>query len=272
MFQMSLHVGPMWLIRAAAAPTLCTCLFITCSLSISASLTPLKSSSSSNPSLPMQVTSMTSFHSSAFPDSLAIAKGDALTIGTIDRIQKLHVRTVPLQEQPRRIAHQEATKTFAVITTQSTMTGVRDQGTDSLRLLNEQTFETLDRFAMEPKEMACSLLSTTLGVDASRVFYVVGTAMIKPDDRESDKGRLLVFEVEREKLRLVYSHPTKGAVYSLVPLTAAAETHLVAGVNSRVQVYRCVVFVCERVRGLLCLCLLKAGVPYNWGETVILLT
>lgn len=101
---------------------------------------------------------MTSFHTAAFPDSLAIGKGDALTIGTIDRIQvwwlvavgrvhgcsicfvlapfilieknvttwnlqKLHVRTVPLGEQPRRIAHNESAKTFAVITTKATMTG-----------------------------------------------------------------------------------------------------------------------------------------------------
>jgi DNA damage-binding protein 1 len=33
-----------------------------------------------------------------------------MTIGTIDEIQKLHIRTVPLHEQPRRVAHQEATK------------------------------------------------------------------------------------------------------------------------------------------------------------------
>lgn len=34
--------------------------------------------------------------------------------GTIDEIQKLHIRTVPLGEQPRRIAHQEAARAFAV--------------------------------------------------------------------------------------------------------------------------------------------------------------
>lgn len=34
--------------------------------------------------------------------------------GTIDEIQKLHIRTVPLGEQPRRLAHQEASRTLAV--------------------------------------------------------------------------------------------------------------------------------------------------------------
>lgn len=38
-----------------------------------------------------------------------------LTIGTIDEIQKLHIRTVPLGEQPRRIAYQEASQSFGVI-------------------------------------------------------------------------------------------------------------------------------------------------------------
>lgn len=33
-----------------------------------------------------------------------------MTIGTIDEIQKLHIRTVPLGETPRRIAYQEATQ------------------------------------------------------------------------------------------------------------------------------------------------------------------
>jgi hypothetical protein len=56
------------------------------------------------------------FNSAAFPDALAIAKEGVLTIGSIDEIQKLHIRTVPLGEQPRRLAHQEATRTFAVAT------------------------------------------------------------------------------------------------------------------------------------------------------------
>ena len=34
--------------------------------------------------------------------------------GSIDEIQKLHIRTVPLGEHPRRIAHQEASRAFAV--------------------------------------------------------------------------------------------------------------------------------------------------------------
>lgn len=49
---------------------------------------------------------MCAFNSQSFPDSLAIATEESLTIGTIDDIQKLHIRTVPLGEMPRRISHQ----------------------------------------------------------------------------------------------------------------------------------------------------------------------
>lgn len=63
---------------------------------------------------------MTSFNSSSFPDSLALAKEGAMTIGSIDEIQNLHIRTVPLGEQPRRLAHQEASRSFIVLTSPNT--------------------------------------------------------------------------------------------------------------------------------------------------------
>jgi len=42
--------------------------------------------------------------------SLALATDSTVTIGTIDEIQKLHIRTVPLGETPRRIAYQESSQ------------------------------------------------------------------------------------------------------------------------------------------------------------------
>ncbi|GJN15385.1 hypothetical protein PR202_gb02295 [Eleusine coracana subsp. coracana] len=44
---------------------------------------------------------------------LAIAKEGELSIGTIDDIQKLHIRTIPLNEQARRICHQAQSRTLA---------------------------------------------------------------------------------------------------------------------------------------------------------------
>ena len=40
-------------------------------------------------------------------------------IGSIDEIQKLHIRTVPLGETPLRISYQESSQTFGVISTRT---------------------------------------------------------------------------------------------------------------------------------------------------------
>ena len=63
-----------------------------------------------------EVSYMTPLHSETYENSLAIADKNSLTIGSIDEIQqKLHIRKVPLHESPRRIAHQEVTQTFGVL-------------------------------------------------------------------------------------------------------------------------------------------------------------
>lgn len=44
-----------------------------------------------------------------------MATDTAIIIGTIDEMQKLHIRTIPLGEAPRRIAHQETSKVRYII-------------------------------------------------------------------------------------------------------------------------------------------------------------
>ena len=63
--------------------------------------------------------------------SLAITDDSCLTIGTIDEIQMLHIRTVPLLESPRRIAYQEATESFGVLTSRIDIQGTN--GPEPLR-------------------------------------------------------------------------------------------------------------------------------------------
>lgn len=63
-----------------------------------------------------EVNHMCSLNAYAYQDSLALATKNSVILGTIDEIQKLHIRTVPLGEAPRRIAYQESSQTFGVIT------------------------------------------------------------------------------------------------------------------------------------------------------------
>ena len=39
------------------------------------------------------------------------------------QVQKLHIRTVPLGEQPTRIAHQEASRSFLIVTNPTSFSG-----------------------------------------------------------------------------------------------------------------------------------------------------
>lgn len=64
-----------------------------------------------------QVDYMCQLNSKAYPNSLALLTGGGvLRIGSMDSIQKLHIRSVPINESVRRIAYQSETKTFAVTT------------------------------------------------------------------------------------------------------------------------------------------------------------
>lgn len=207
--------------------------------------------------------------SEAYPDSLAMSTGKSLLFGTIDEIQKLHIRTVPLYESPVRITHQEATQTFGVLTqridivdsngvhparpsasTQAHHTSTaasmscatRPPGlqmtehlgmeieTSSLLIIDQHTFEVLHSHQFQKSEEALSIISTRLG-DGSRTYYVVGTGFVCPDEPEPKAGRLIVFSWQDNKLQQVAEINIKGAPYSLCEFG----NKFLAGVSATVQ-------------------------------------
>ncbi|GAB2241606.1 hypothetical protein Droror1_Dr00018381 [Drosera rotundifolia] len=181
-----------------------------------------------------EVSHMCPFNSAAFPDSLAIAKEGELTIGTIDDIQKLHIRTIPLGgEQARRICHQEQTRSFAVCSLKFSQSSPEESEMHFIRLLDDQTFEFVSTYALDTYECGCSILSCFFSDDAN-VYYCVGTAYVLPEENEPTKGRILVFAVEDGKLQLIAEKETKGAVYSLNSFNGK----LLAAINQKIQLYK----------------------------------
>lgn len=182
-----------------------------------------------------EVNHMCPFNSASFPDSLAIGKEGELTIGTIDEIQKLHIRSVPLGEQPRRIAHQESSRTLAVCTIkyQHFETTQEDVETTFIRLIDDQTFEIVASFQLDAYELGCSILSSSF-MDDPVSYYVIGTAYALPEESEPSKGRILVFAVEDQKLQLVHEKEVKGAVYNINSFGGK----LLVCVNNKVQLYK----------------------------------
>ncbi len=204
------------------------------------------------------------FNCAAFPDALALASGEHLMIGAVDDIQKLHIRMVPLGEQPRRIAHQPETKTLAVLTMKENDVHEREEEF-FVRLFDDQTFETLAKYPLEPNENDASIISCCFDGD-DETYFVVGTAFADPHtEPESSRGRILVFKVSdtasngggngvvnandhdddappnrpsassvlQRSLTLVCEKETRGAVYNL----NAFRGKLLAGINSLVKLF-----------------------------------
>ncbi|XP_012942382.1 DNA damage-binding protein 1 isoform X2 [Aplysia californica] len=221
-----------------------------------------------------EVNHMCPLNSDGYPDSLALSNDTTLMIGTIDEIQKLHIRTIPLRESPRRIAYQEPTQTFGVIscrvdsgernlpgfeplpppaslTALNTSTATskllpsggggsaggeqavsEEQEIYSLLILRQSTFEVLHAHTLLPGECTTSLISATLGEDPTP-YYIVGTAIVSPEEAEPKSGRIIVFHYNEGKLTMVAEKEIKGAAYSMVPFNGK----LLASVNSTVRLF-----------------------------------
>lgn len=170
-----------------------------------------------------EVNHMCSLNAQAYPDSLALATKNSVILGTIDEIQKLHIRTVPLGESPRRIAYQESSQTFGVITsrtdiqdgsgltpsrpsastqtqnitTSSNMTllkpgaGLSNVNNEfgheveiyNLLVIDQNTFEVLHAHHFMQTEYVLSIISAKLGDDPN-TYFIVGTALVNPDETD----------------------------------------------------------------------------------------
>ena len=95
---------------------------------------------------------------------------------------------MPLYEQPRRIAHIAESKAIMVTTTNSFM-GYDSKDGDRIRLIDDQTFETIDTFQMMPDEMACCATSILLG-EEDKEFFAVGTAFSSRTEAEPSNVRV----------------------------------------------------------------------------------
>ncbi|CAA7023319.1 unnamed protein product [Microthlaspi erraticum] len=157
-----------------------------------------------------EVSHMCPFRSADFPNSFAFASDDEVTIGTIDDIQKVQVRTISLEQQPLCICHQKQTGTLGICS-------VEKHGKSEshfVRLVADKTFDILSTHPLEASEQGCSILSCSFTGDEN-FYYCVGTKYGDPDEAFPTKGRILVYLVKDMKLNLIYEKKTEGAVHSL---------------------------------------------------------
>ncbi|ALC47529.1 pic [Drosophila busckii] len=219
-----------------------------------------------------EVNHMCSLNAQAYPDSLALATKNSVILGTIDEIQKLHIRTVPLGEGPRRIAYQEASQTFAVSTLRidvhgrggakplrnsastqaqnitcstnilpkpgggnSTTTNAevgQEIDVHNLLVIDQNTFEVLHAHQFVPPETISALMSAKLGDDGN-TYYVVATSLVFPDEPEPKVGRIIIFHYNDNKLVQVAETKVDGTCYALVEFNGK----VLAGIGSFVRLY-----------------------------------
>lgn len=194
-----------------------------------------------------EVNSVCAFDTEAFPDCLFIAGEGGLYLGAVDEIQKLHITSIPLGEQPRRIAHLESSRVFAVLTDAFVLDECGDEILENyIRIVDDTRYDTIDRYKLKPQESGSSTLVTSLkgeGLAGREEFLVVGTAVEKPEQEDPNEGRLLIFRIKDGRPVLVAERDMYGAVYSL----CAFHGMILASVGPQVRVLS----VSERKDGVL---------------------
>lgn len=76
-------------------------------------------------------------------EALALVTEGALKVGTVEAIEKLHIKKIPLGESARRIAHQEESRTFGVLTVKNVYnenTGEEEEQS-FLKILDDRSFD-----------------------------------------------------------------------------------------------------------------------------------
>ncbi|ESN93168.1 hypothetical protein HELRODRAFT_187538 [Helobdella robusta] len=215
-----------------------------------------------------EVTHMCPLNSHGYPDCLALTSENALTIGLIDDIQKLHIRTIRLYETPRRIVHQEATETFGLATSrvdvhnengayapkypcisynaqahqqaslykQHLMSHVDSEPEDlevhSFLIIDQHTFELLACHQLSASEHITATTSAKFGDDPT-TYYVIASCIVNPEEKEPKQGKLMMMQYYEGKLILVSEKEVKGAVYSICEFNGK----LLAAVNSSIRLF-----------------------------------
>ena len=147
-----------------------------------------------------EVSHTCSFNTVAFPLHLAVASQDSLRFGTIDDIQKLHIRSHNLKEMPNRICS-HASSGSIVISSLDFGEG-SDEETCWIRLHDDQTLSQVASYSLKPGEWGQALCSGRLD-DSQTEYVVVGTSFVETEN-EPSTGRLLVFSIEEGRFVMLH--------------------------------------------------------------------
>lgn len=165
------------------------------------------------------VTRVCGFDTEGFPECLAIATTDGLHLGAVDEIQKLHITSVPLGEQPRRIEHLESKRVFAILSERTVLEAGGDEALEHyVRVIDDSRYDTLDRYKLKADEGGSATLVCYFNgenIDKDEEFLVIGTATELADQEDPKEGRILIMRIVDGHVVLSAEKTVDGAVYSM---------------------------------------------------------
>ncbi|KAI8369638.1 CPSF A subunit region-domain-containing protein [Radiomyces spectabilis] len=177
------------------------------------------------------VSAFTTFATNFIPGSIIMALPNALLFGDIDKLRRLHISKIPLEnEMGRRIVYHEESETIALSTSRSSVD--TDSGFDvtsgSLRVFDARTFQVLYSIDMKEREVVESLVCANLDHEDTK-YVIAGTAIVNPDEPNQDRGRLLIFHVSAEReYRLIESVDLPGVLYDIKPVMTDSPSIVIA--------------------------------------------
>ncbi|ORX71661.1 hypothetical protein DL89DRAFT_204819, partial [Linderina pennispora] len=177
--------------------------------------------------------------SQSFPDALCLAMPGQLAIGTIDPVQKLHIRSTPLPKwaAPHRVVHNVGMGMFGLATVHSLGTPPVEAGRFSV--VDAQTMDVQASMLLRPYELPESLCVASLAglertgraaADGVPDVFVLGTSIVMPNEDDARRGRILAMQWDGQRMRLIGSFTAHGAVYAV----RAFRGMVLAAVNNHV--------------------------------------
>lgn len=184
---------------------------------------------------------MCPFHTEEFPDCLALATPEELTIGTVDDIQKLYVRTIHLGESPVRVVHVPGAGVLAVGTLGDVVDGDLGVESSTVHVFDDTTFEGAGSFKLQDYEQvkALSVAKDPGAPDGAKPSLIlVGTAFLLEGEEEPSRGRLLILrcagEGEQRAVELAFALDVHGGVMAVKTVLG----RVVASCNEKTTVYK----------------------------------
>lgn len=167
-----------------------------------------------------KATHVTSFNAEGFPNAVVVASEVDLKLAIVDPQRATHVRTLPIGDVVRRVAHSVKRQVFGAVTInlQLDKTTGNEHFQCYVRVVDEVMFGLIDSFELQEAELVESIICVELdnGDGTCSERFVVGTGYQDENKDESTKGRIVVFELTNgKKLKLAAELVVRGTCKGL---------------------------------------------------------